>query len=282
MIIIFGKSGQVGSELSKFPGVLAVERNQVDFIHPNDCAKIIYREKPNAVINAAAYTNVDQSETNEALANIINAKAPAKMARACADLRIPLVHISTDYVFDGSGPEPRYPTDTTGPQNAYGRSKLLGENLIRDSNVIHAILRTSWVISEKGNNFVKTMLRLSASHTRLSIVNDQVGGPTPAKDVASACISIANQLIHNPRKSGTYHFSGKPDVSRYEFAKVIFELRNRNLTTIPILTSDYPMTATRPLNSKLNCKDTETTFGITRPDWIMGLKDILTEIKRTK
>lgn len=282
MIIIFGKSGQVGSELSKFPGVLAVERNQVDFIHPNDCATIIYREKPNAVINAAAYTNVDQSEKNEALANIINAKAPAKMARACADLRIPLVHISTDYVFDGSGPAPRYPTDTTGPQNAYGRSKLLGENLIRDSNVIHAILRTSWVISEKGNNFVKTMLRLSSSHTRLRIVNDQVGGPTPAKDVASACISIANQLIHNPRKSGTYHFSGKPDISRYDFAKVIFELRNRNLTTIPILTSDYPMTATRPLNSKLNCKDTETTFGITRPDWIMGLKDILTEIKRKK
>jgi dTDP-4-dehydrorhamnose reductase len=216
------------------------------------------------VINAAAYTAVDRAEEEEALAHAINAEAPATMARACATLGIPLVHISTDYVFDGSGESPRSPDAPTAPINAYGRTKLAGEEAIRASGVLHAILRTSWVFSAHGNNFVKTMLRLSDTRDALGIVSDQIGGPTPASAIAAACAKIASEIS----KSGTYHFSGAPDTNWADFAREIFSQSNRDITVTGIATSDYPTPAKRPLNSRLDCASILTDFGIIKPSWI--------------
>lgn len=176
-ILVFGTSGQVATELQRLAPVQALGRDTVDLANPFSCAEAIRVHRPTAVINAAAYTAVDRAETEEVLATAINGAAPAVMAEACAALRIPLVHISTDYVFDGGGTRPFAPNDTTAPQNAYGRSKLAGEQGIRATGASHAILRTSWVFSANGTNFVKTMLRLSESHDELRVVADQVGGP---------------------------------------------------------------------------------------------------------
>ena len=225
MILVFGKTGQVATELQRLGDVVALGRDQVDLSDPAACSDAIRAHAPRAVINAAAYTHVDRAEGQEALATAVNGDAPTNMARACCELGIPLVHISTDYVFDGGGDAPWRPSDEAIPQNAYGRSKLAGEMGIRESGAIHAILRTSWVVSAHGNNFVKTMLRLSDTRDALSIVDDQIGGPTPARDIAAACLTVAEQLTRDPTKSGSYHFSGTPDVSWADFAIKIFLAR---------------------------------------------------------
>ena len=252
-----------------------------DFINlsnPSSCYDAIKIHKPKAVINAAAYTNVDKAETEEEIATIINGNSPKVMAQACATLNIPLVHLSTDYVFDGTGDEPWQPKDVTKPQNAYGRSKKIGEDSIRSVGATYCILRTSWVISSHGTNFVKTMLNLSEKHNTLSVVADQVGGPTPAKDVARACLQIVEQLKHDPSKSGTYHFNGAEDVSWADLATEIFQQTRRSIEVFPIPTCDYPTPAARPLNSRLGCSKTGEVFFINRPDWRIGLNDILTEL----
>jgi dTDP-4-dehydrorhamnose reductase len=236
---------------------------------------------PRAVINAAAYTAVDKAEEDEELATIINGVTPTSIAQACAELQIPLVHISTDYVFEGSGEVPWKPGDTTAPQNAYGRSKLAGEEGILGSGATHAILRTSWVVSANGANFVKNMLRLSETRDTLSVVADQIGGPTPARDIAGACLMIAEQLQEDPLKSGTYHYSGAPNVSWADLASEIFTQAARSVTVTPITTAEYPTPAKRPLNSRMDCSTTNSTFGIQQPDWRTGLKEILKELKVT-
>jgi dTDP-4-dehydrorhamnose reductase len=200
------------------------------------------------------------------------------MALACAHLDIPLVHLSTDYVFDGTGIEPWQPEDTTKPQNAYGRSKKIGEDAIRSVGSTYCILRTSWVVSSHGANFVKTMLNLSEKRNTLNIVADQVGGPTPAKDIAKACLQIVKQLKQDPSKSGTYHFSGTEDVSWANLATEIFQQTRRSIEVFPIPTCDYPTPAIRPLNSRLDCSKTGEVFFIDRPDWRIGLNDILSEL----
>ena len=248
MIFVFGKTGQVATELQRLGGVVALGRDEVDLCDPAACADVIKRHAPKAVINAAAYTAVDHAENEEDLATIINGDAPTAMADICAALSIPLVHISTDYVFAGTGETPWSPNDPTAPQNAYGRSKLAGENGIRNSGADHAILRTSWVVSAHGANFVKTMLRLSETKDALTVIADQIGGPTPARDIAVACLQIVEQLIQDPSKSGTYHFSGAPEVSWSEFATEIFAQAGRTMTVNPIPTADYPTLAKRPLN----------------------------------
>ena len=281
MILVFGKTGQVASELQRLNGVKALGREDVDLSDPAECAAAIHEHAPNAVINAAAYTAVDKAEDEEHLATVINGDAPALMATACVELGIPLVHISTDYVFSGKGNTPYCPDYATEPQNAYGRSKLEGEQGIRASGAVYAILRTSWVVSAHGANFVKTMLRLSETRDALNVVSDQIGGPTPARDIAAACVQIANQLIQDKTKSGTYHFSGAPDVSWAEFATEIFAQDDRTVTVTPIPTAEYPTHAKRPLNSRLKCHSTEHVFGIKRPNWRDGLKEILKDLKET-
>lgn len=278
MILVFGSNGQVGLELAKFDGVLTLDRAEADLTNPEACAHKILQHKPMLVINAAAYTAVDKAETEKELATLINADAPAAMAKACSALDIPFVHISTDYVFDGSGETPRKPNDATNPVNVYGYSKRLGEEAIVRSGAIYAILRTSWVVSAHRANFVKSMLNVTENHKLLRVVDDQIGGPTPAHSVAKACVQIAHSLLINPEKKGVYHFSGKPDVSWYEFAKTIFECAGRDVQVNAITTSGYPTPAQRPQNSRLNCDLTKSVFDIDRPNWGNGLTKILKDL----
>jgi len=282
MILVFGKTGQVATELQRHGDVVALGRDQADLSNPAACTDAIRAHRPRAVINAAAYTAVDKAEEEEALVTVINGDAPTAMAQACVELGIPLIHISTDYVFEGTGDAPWQPHDPTAPQNAYGRSKLAGEIGIRNSGAVHVILRTSWVVSAHGANFVKTMLRLSETRDALNIVADQIGGPTPARDIAAACLQIAEQLIVDPSKSGNYHYSGAPDVSWADFARAIFEQAGRAVTVTPIPTIDYPTPAKRPLNSRMDCSATQRAFGIPRPKWRDGFNMILQELEGTK
>ena len=279
MILVFGKTGQVATELQSHKDVLAIGRDQADLSVTTTCTEAIRRYKPRAVINAAAYTAVDKAESEEHLANTINGDAPGVMASACADLGIPLVHISTDYVFFGTGSVPWQNFDHPNPKNVYGRSKLKGEQAIKASACVYAILRTSWVVSSHGNNFVKTMRRLSETRDRIPVVDDQIGGPTCARDIAQTCIYIAEQLILDPRKSGIYHYSGQPDVSWCQFANAIFEQMDCKTIANPIRTTEYPTPARRPLNSRLDCEATQDTFGIARPFWKDGLEEILRDME---
>mgnify|MGYP001317200100 FL=1 len=281
MILVFGKTGQVASELQRSGDVLALGRDHADLSDPFACMQRIRALSPRAVINAAAYTAVDKAEEDEELATIINGDSPTAIARACAEMQIPLVHISTDYVFEGLGEVPWKPNDTTAPQNAYGRSKLAGEAGILGSAATHVILRTSWVVSAHGANFIKTMLRLSEARDTLSVVADQIGGPTPARDIADACLMIAQHLQDDPTKSGTYHYSGAPSVSWADFASEIFVQAARSVKVIPIQTAEYPTPAKRPLNSRMDCRTTASTFGVKQPDWRKGLSEILKELEVT-
>jgi len=250
-------------------------RDLADLSELATCAAAIQARRPQAVINAAAYTAVGRAEEDEDTARRVNAEAPGAMAEACAALGIPFVHISTDYVFDGAGEAPFAPGDATGPLGAYGRTKLAGEDVVRDAGGVYAILRTSWVFSAHGGNFVKTMLRLGETRDALNVVDDQIGGPTPAGDIAAACLTIAEALKADPGKSGTYHFSGAPDVSWAGFAREIFAQAGRDVTVTGIPTAEYPTPAPRPLNSRLDCSATQAAFGIARPDWKSGLSHVL-------
>jgi dTDP-4-dehydrorhamnose reductase len=270
-ILVFGQTGQVASELQAQADVLALGRDRADLSDPAACAAAIAEITPDVVINAAAYTAVDRAEEEEAQATTINGAAPGAMAQACAALGIPFVHISTDYVFEGGGTTPWQPSDPVGPLGAYGRSKLAGEQAIAEAGGTYVILRTSWVFSGHGNNFLKTMLRLSETRDALSIVDDQIGGPTPADAIASACLTIARGLQEDPGKTGIHHFSGAPDASWKDFAAEIFARAGRQVTVSGIPTKDYPTPAVRPLNSRMDCSALETAFGIPRPDWRDGI-----------
>lgn len=281
-LLVFGRTGQVATELARLAAREGLDatflgRAQADLADPPHCAAAIADFAPEAVINAAAYTAVDKAESEEALATAVNGAAPGAMAQACARAAIPFLHVSTDYVFDGSGDAPRTEADPAAPLNAYGRSKLAGEAAIRDSGVAHAILRTSWVFSAHGSNFVKTMLRLSESRDALRVVEDQVGGPTPAADIAAALVEVARAL-RDGHPGGTYHFAGAPDTSWAGFAREIFSQAGRAVEVTGIPTADYPTPAARPLNSRLDCAKLRTDFGVTRPDWRAGLAGVLKEI----
>ena len=277
-VLVFGATGQVGTELAHIGNVKCVGRSEVNLEDPTACSDAIKRFAPTAVINAAAYTAVDKAESEEAVAEVINALAVKAMAETCAEKSIPLVHISTDYVFEGSGLDAFTTSDQTSPQNAYGRTKLLGENFVKNSGCVFAILRTSWVFSAHGNNFVKTMVRLGQSRDQLSVVNDQVGGPTSARAIAKACLEIGTQLRATPSKSGVYHFSGAPDGSWAEFAQQIFKRARLNVKVTGIPTVEYPTPAIRPLNSRLDCSDTYRVFGVKQPDWRAELDGVLSDL----
>ncbi|AJY45431.1 dTDP-4-dehydrorhamnose reductase [Martelella endophytica] len=281
MILVFGKTGQVALELqSILPEARFLSRAEADLADPEACAAAIADARPDAVINAAAYTAVDKAEDDEVTAQIINGEAPGAMARAAAARGIPFIHISTDYVFDGSG-DTAFATDApTAPIGAYGRTKLAGEEAVAASGAPHAIMRTSWVFSAHGGNFVKTMLRLSETRDTLNVVGDQIGGPTPARAIAAACKAMAEGLVAAPEKSGIYHFSGAPDVSWADFARAIFRRAGRNVTVNDIPTAEYPTPAKRPLNSRLDCASL-AAFGLERPDWQAGLDDVLKELGAT-
>ena len=281
-LLVFGEIGQLGQELQRRAGDVVLEvrgLEEADFTDPDTCAGFVQATDADAVINAVAYTAVDKAEEDEALALQINGTTPGAIARACAMRGLPLVHISTDYVFDGGGDQPFSPDHPTGPLGAYGRTKLAGEEAVRAAGGVHAIFRTSWVVSAHGHNFIKTMLKLGAERDRLTIVADQIGGPTCAADIADACFSAARQLLGDPSKSGTYHLSGGPDVSWADFAREIFAQAGIECEVVDIPTTDYPTPAQRPLNSRLDNAETETVFGLKRPDWRVGLRDILSDLE---
>jgi len=278
-ILVFGKTGQVARELAPFARVVCLDRGAADLNDPEACGAVIRDMMPGAVINAAAYTGVDKAEDEEALATRVNGAAPGVMAEVCADLGIAFVSISTDYVFDGTGSAPWKPGDPTGPLGAYGRSKLVGEQAITAAG--GTVLRTSWVVSAHGSNFVRTMLRLGRARDRLDIVADQIGGPTPARDIAAACMKMAETLVSEPERAGIYHFAGGPDVSWADFAREVFAQAGITCEVRDIPSSDYPTPARRPLNSRLDCATLETSFGIKRPDWRLGLAAILKDLGET-
>ncbi|NEX47329.1 dTDP-4-dehydrorhamnose reductase [Pseudotabrizicola algicola] len=279
-LLVFGQSGQVARALARLaPDATCLGRDRADLTDPAACAQAILQARPGAVINAAAYTAVDKAEQDEQTAHLVNALAPEAMAQACATLGVPFVHISTDYVFDGAGTAAFQPFDPIAPLGAYGRTKAEGEARLRATGAVHAILRTSWVFSPDGANFVKTMLRLSETRDRLTIVGDQTGGPTPAAAIAQACLTIAARLRDDPALSGTYHFSGAPDVTWADFARAIFALSGRSVEVVDIPTADYPTPARRPLNSRLDCTATRAAFGLARPDWHAALRDTLTTLE---
>lgn len=275
MILVFGSTGQVATELKRLaPDALFLGRDRADLSDPAACAAAILGHPPAAVINAAAWTAVDKAEAEEPAATLVNGDAPAAMAAACAQLGIPFVHISTDYVFDGAGTEPFTPDHPTAPLGAYGRSKLKGEEGVRAAGGAHVILRTSWVFSAHGNNFVKTMLRLGATRDSLNVVADQIGGPTPARAIAEACLQSVKQLQADPGLSGTYHFSGAPDVSWADFARAIMAHAGLACRINDITTADYPTPARRPGNSRLDCTSL-SALGLSRPAWQPALEQDL-------
>lgn len=191
---------------------------------------------------------------------------------------LPFLHISTDYVFDGSGTQAWQPGDATGPLGVYGRSKLAGEEAVRAAGGSHLILRTSWVFSAHGANFVKTMLRLGAERSALRVVADQIGGPTPAADIARALVTLATALQAGAT-GGTYHFAGSPATSWADFARAIFQIAGQGVSVEDIASEDYPTPARRPRNSRLECGALKADFGIDAPDWHAGLAEVIAELK---
>lgn len=275
MILVFGSTGQLARELQLLDADLVfLSREQADLSHPEECAKAIIRHQPEAVINTAAFTNVDEAEAREDLATIVNGAAPTVMAETCAAVGLPFLNVSSDYVFGGSGREPWTAEAEVSPLNAYGRSKAMGEEGVRNAGGTCVNLRTSWVFSVHGRNFLKSMLALGKQRDSLEIVADQIGGPTPASDLAIACLVIATKLIEDPSLAGTYHFSGEPDVSWADFARAIFEECGHDVEVIDIATSDYPRPAERPLNSRLDCSGL-SAFGLERPHWRKSVRHII-------
>lgn len=283
-LLCFGETGQVARELAlRLPVGWTMEtlsRARAPLHAPDQCRLAIEAFTGDAVINAAAWTAVDAAESAEPEATVINGEAPTAMAAACADRGLPLVHLSTDYVFAGTGTAPWRPDDAVDPVNAYGRSKLAGERGITASGATAVVLRTAWVFSPFGSNFVRTMLRLSRERDALRIVADQIGGPTPASAIADACFEIARQLVEDPGKAGTYHFSGRPDVSWAGFARAVFETAGTDVQLEEIASSEFPTPAARPANSRLDCSATDAVFGITRPEWREALVDTLARLEQ--
>ena len=283
--LITGAKGQVGhcltQQLTGKAEILAVDRDELDITDQSAVKKIVETFKPDVIINAAAHTAVDRAESEVELSEAINVKGPQYLAEAANEIGAVILHISTDYVFEGTGTGEYKEDDQTNPQGVYGRTKLAGEIAVQQANPSSIILRTAWVFGEHGHNFVKTMLRLAKDRDSLGIVGDQFGGPTYAGDIAKALIEIANQILAGKENAfGVYHFTGKPYVSWYEFAKAIFaeaELQNileKSPLVNSIATSDYPTPAKRPANSRLDLTKIKQVFNIEPSDWQVALKNI--------
>ncbi len=273
--MIFGRTGQVARELHRrAPDARFLGREEADLADPAACAAAVLAHRPGAVINAAAWTAVDRAEAEEAAATVVNGEAPGAMARACADLGIPFLHVSTDYVFDGSGSAPWRPEDPTAPLGAYGRSKLAGERAVQAAGGRWLILRTSWVFSAHGANFVKTMLRLGRERAEIGVVADQIGGPTPAAAIAAALLSCA-RAMRDGAPGGLHQLAGAPDNSWAGFARANLAGAGRGCRVDESPTAAWPTPARRPLNSRLDCDSLARAHGITRPDWRAALAEVL-------
>lgn len=276
MILVFGGNGQLGRELARAAAWLAIPMKtlshaEVDIADAFAVATALSRVNPALVVNAAAYTKVDLAETNVEQARLANTVGPAVLARTCADAHLPLLHVSTDYVFDGSKTGAYLETDAVAPISAYGITKAAGEQEVRRALDHHIILRTAWVYSEFGHNFLKTILRLAASRDELKIVADQHGSPTSAGEIADTIVRIAPRLLRNEDVWGTYHFTSGGVTTWYGFACHVVAtqapLTGRNPRVIPITTAEYPTAAKRPANSQLDCSLFARVFGFSGRHW---------------
>lgn len=284
--LITGSNGQVGSCLVKqlvlMPDVefLAVDRALLDITDSAAVSKLIDEFKPDAIINAAAYTAVDRAEQEVELSYAINRDGPQFLAQAAHAIGAVMLHISTDYVFAGDKDGEYVETDDVAPQGIYGQSKLAGELAVAAACPRHIILRTAWVFCETGNNFVKTMLRLAQTRNELGVVSDQFGGPTYAGDIARALIVMAKAMYLGDTAYGVYHFAGQPHVNWHQFAVEIFSqaksqgLLNKDMLVNAISSEQYPTPAKRPANSKLNCCKIEQIFDIKLSDWQAVLNNL--------
>ena len=288
-LLVLGAGGQVGQELCRLAWpqgyeVAAFDRAGLDIAAPDQVRAAVARERPDIVVNAAAYTAVDRAESEPEAASAANCAGPANLAAACRDARIALVHISTDYVFDGTKRDAYLEDDPVRPLGVYGESKEAGERAVRAALAEHVILRTAWVYSAHGRNFVKTMLRLAEQHPVLRVVADQEGSPTSAADIAAAIAGVVERLAAGNTSWGTYHFAGAGAVTWHGFAEAIFELaapwRGPPPTVEAITTADYPTPARRPANSVLDCTHIAAAFGIAPRPWRAALADVIREIYR--
>jgi len=286
-LLVLGAGGQVGHELCRLAwpaghGVAAFDRAGLDIIQREKVFAAVARERPDIVVNAAAYTAVDRAESEPDAAWAGNCTGPANLAAACHDAAIPLIHLSTDYVFDGSKADPYREDDPVKPLGVYGRSKEAGDRAVRDTLPQHVILRTAWVYSAHGRNFVKTMLRLAGERPVLRVVADQIGSPTSAADIAAAIGAIVAQLDAGNSRWGTYHFAGGGAVSWHGFAEAIFELAAPCRGPAPLVeaiaTADYPTPARRPANSVLDCGRIGEAFGIVPRPWREALAEVIGEL----
>jgi dTDP-4-dehydrorhamnose reductase len=287
-ILILGCKGQLGRCLNDQltntdHEVIYTSREQIDIADFEVTKRKILEFFPDLIINATAYTAVDKAEQDQKTANLINHLAVKNIADICNQLKCWLIHVSTDYVFDGNSKVPYKEDDKTNPQGAYGETKLRGELAIQASGCKHIIIRTAWVFSEYGNNFLKTMLRLGAEHDELSIVGDQIGCPTYAQDIARSIVEIIPQL--NSRKdNGIYHYCGDQPCSWYDFANAIFDQAMAYNLKIPsivnsIETSAYPTPAKRPAFSVLDCLKIENDFGVLASNWHDGIGQVISKLK---
>ncbi|RUO76947.1 dTDP-4-dehydrorhamnose reductase [Idiomarina seosinensis] len=287
-ILLLGKSGQVGFELkralSPLGQIAAPNRQELDLSDSDAVSDFVNKTKPNVIVNAAAWTNVDAAETEKELAYKLNAELPRLLANCAKAVGSKLVHYSSDYVYPGTGTQAWSEESETNPLNYYGMTKHDGDQTIVDSGSDYLIFRTSWVYSARRNNFMKTMLRLAESKKELSIINDQVGSPTTARLIAQTTVLALRSNL----QAGVYNLAAKGHISWYQFAKAIFnqvEVLNFNssierMNAIP--TEDYPTPAKRPLNSRMNTSKLESALDITLPSWKDELSDTLEEYLERK
>ena len=299
-ILVLGAAGQVGSEIDtaltnvsedlkvECPKIINTTRTNCDVGDLSAIEAIIDVHQPDWVINATAYTAVDQAESEPDLAQLINAHAPRVLAESCSRVGARLLHISTDYVFSGAGDEPFTEESATQPLGVYGATKLAGEAAIKQALSAHIILRTSWVFGAQGKNFVKTMLKLSASRDEISVVADQFGAPTSARGIAETIASIVfsmSDAMPEDNRWGIYHFSGHPFTTWAGFAETVFlQATEKGLIgnaprVIPTTTAEYPTPAARPLNSRLDCSKIGAEFGISPDGWKVSLAVMLESLK---
>ena len=293
-ILLFGKDGQVGWELQRslsFMGELvALDVNDKelcgDFTHPDSIIQTIHSVSPDVIVNAAAYTAVDKAENEPELAETINTQAPEIIAEESRKLGALLIHYSTDYVFDGNGIKPWKETDPTIPLNVYGSTKLEGERAVINSGCKHLIFRTSWVYSARGENFIKTMIRLAQNQDHLSVINDQIGAPTGAELLADVTAHSMYIALQQPLVSGLYHLAAKGETSWYGYANFVLDkvrqsgikLKVQPENIHSVSTNEFSQTARRPGNSRLNTRKIEHTFDLALPLWQTGVARMLTEI----
>jgi len=291
-ILLFGKDGQLGWELQRslapLGEVIALGKDNPggDFTNPESIAQSVHLVMPDVIVNAAAYTAVDKAENEKELACLINMEAPAALAAAAKKYGAWLVHYSSDYVFNGSGEKPWIETDNMDPLNVYGITKRDGDEAIQASGCKHLIFRCSWIYAARGNNFIKTMIRLARERDNLKVVNDQTGTPTGADLIADITSHAIRTSQQRSDVAGLYHLTATGETTWYDYARFVLdnarqhgiELKVAPEAIIPVGTSDFPMSALRPHNSRLNTTKLQQTFGLSLPNWQIGVNRMIAEI----